>query len=45
MRAAAAVADLDPFRRPHRLSRLRRTGGRSRGARAHRATTSGRTMR
>ena len=34
MRAAAAVADLDPLRRPHRLSRLRGPGGRSRRARA-----------
>ena len=45
MRPAAAVADLDPLRRSHRLSRLRGTGDRSRRARAHRATTSGRMMR
>ena len=45
MRAAAAVADLDPLRRPHRLSRLRGPGGRSRRARAHRRAISGRTTR
>src|SRR5499427_5216300 len=36
MRAAAAVADRDPVRRPHGLSRLRGSGGGSRRARAHR---------
>ena len=45
MRAAAAVADLDPLRRPYRLSRLRRPGGRSRRARAASSPTSGRTTR
>ena len=34
MRAAADVADLDPLRGPHRLSRLRGAGGRPRRARA-----------
>src|SRR5262252_6509155 len=36
MRAAAAVADRDPVRRPYRLSRLRGAGGGARRARAHR---------
>ena len=36
LRAAAAVADLDPLPQPHRLSRLRGAGGRSRRARADR---------
>src|SRR5262245_38590745 len=36
VRALAAVADLDPFRRPYRLPRLRGSGGRSRRARPHR---------
>ena len=45
LRAAAAVADLDPLSRPHRLSRLRGAGGRSRRARADRAATSARTTR
>src|SRR5262252_627489 len=36
MRAAAAVADRDPVRRPYRLSRLRGAGRGSRRARAHR---------
>ena len=34
LRAVAAVADLDPLRRPYRLSRLRGPGDRSRRARA-----------
>ena len=37
LRAAAVVADLDPLPQPHRLSRLRGAGGRSRRARADRA--------
>ena len=45
VRAAAAVADLDPLRRPYRLPRLRGSGGRSRRARAHRRAISGRTTR
>src|SRR5262245_3049150 len=36
VRAVAAVADLDPLRRPYRLPRLRGARGRSRRARAHR---------
>ena len=36
LRPAAAVADLDPLPRPHRLSRVRGPGDRPRGARAHR---------
>ena len=41
----AAVADLDPLSQPHRLSRLRGAGGRSRGARADRQATSASTTR
>src|ERR1700746_721304 len=36
MRAAAALPDRDPVRRPYRLSRLRGAGGGPRRARAHR---------
>ncbi len=45
LRAPAAVADLDPLSQPHRLSRLRGPGGRSRGARADRQATSASTTR